>query len=309
MALEQPKKVAGGAFGRYLAENRPQLQKECAGQPITAVTKLASVKFKALGDAERKVYQVKYEEATVKYGKDMAAFLSAGGEKKGVKRKADKDDKKDAKKLKKLMKDTNAPKRPAGGSFGSYLEKNRPQLSKECAGKPITAVTKLAAERFKALTEVAKKEYEDLYQAKKKAYEEDMKTYVPPPAPEGVELPKTKKEEREEAKAAKVQEKIDAKEAKATEKSDAQDAKVAAKKAKASPKKKVGKAKPAATPAVELQAPILAKAEKLGFKETLLKLAARDDIKESGKSQSAMLKALEENNGLLHPTKRALLGA
>jgi hypothetical protein len=296
MAGEQPKKVAGGAFGQYLSANRPQLMKECAGQPITAVTKLASTKFKALGDAERKVYQDKYEEAKSKYETDMAAFLAAGGEKKGIKRKGDADDKKQAKKLKKLTKDPDAPKRPAGGAFGSYLEKNRPQLAKECAGKPITAVTKLAAEQFKSLSEVEKKEYEDMYQAKKKAYEEAMKTYVPPPVPEGVELPKTKKETREEAKAAKAQ-----------EKSDAKAAKTAAKNL-TTPTKKTRQGKPVTPPPVELMPNIIAKADKLGFKDTLLKLAARDDVKESGKSQAEMLKALEEHSGLLHPSRRSLLG-
>lgn len=315
MALVQPKAVAGGAFGQFLAENRPELMKACAGQPITAVTKLASVKFKALGAAEKKKYEDMYQAKKAQYDKDMKAFLEAGGEKTSKKRKGGKDDSKDAKKLKKLLKDPNAPKRPAGGAFGSYLEKNRPQLQKECAGKPITAVTQLASERFKALTEAAKKEYEDMYQAKKKAYEEAMKTYTPPPPPEGVELPKSKQEQKEEAKASKAQEKVDAKAAKDKAKADAQEAKgasAAAKKqkgafAKASAKKGA-KSKAPAPPAVELQASIAAKAEKLGYKETLIKLAARDDIKASGKSQAAMLKALEENEGLLHPSRRSLLG-
>ena len=38
MAMEQPK-VAGGAYGQFLAEKRSELQAECKGQPITAVTK------------------------------------------------------------------------------------------------------------------------------------------------------------------------------------------------------------------------------------------------------------------------------
>ena len=39
MAMKEPKKVAGGAYGQFLAEKRPELQAECKGQPITAVTK------------------------------------------------------------------------------------------------------------------------------------------------------------------------------------------------------------------------------------------------------------------------------
>ena len=91
--------------------------KETQGQPITAVTKLASERFKALGDEElnrlrwmavecpsgaewlwcrvtltgfepyvirdvhaqeRAAYQKKYEEAKAKFEEDMKAFLEAG---------------------------------------------------------------------------------------------------------------------------------------------------------------------------------------------------------------------------------------
>ena len=37
--------------------------KEVAGQPVTAVTKLASARWKALGEDEKKVYQDRYEAA------------------------------------------------------------------------------------------------------------------------------------------------------------------------------------------------------------------------------------------------------
>ncbi|CAJ1347061.1 unnamed protein product, partial [Effrenium voratum] len=87
---EQPKKPAGGAFGQFLAEKRPELMKETQGQPITAVTKLASERFKALGDEERAAYQKKYEEAKAKFEEDMKAFLEAGGEKKARKTKGSK---------------------------------------------------------------------------------------------------------------------------------------------------------------------------------------------------------------------------
>merc|ERR1712176_696891 len=36
-----PKKPAGGAYGRFMAEKRPEFIKACAGQPITAVAKMA----------------------------------------------------------------------------------------------------------------------------------------------------------------------------------------------------------------------------------------------------------------------------
>jgi len=60
--------------------------------------------------------------------------------------------------------------------------------------------------------------------------------------------------------------------------------------------------------AVELPPTVAERSEKAGSK-ALLKLAAREDVIASGKSYTAMLKALEESNGLLHPAKRALLGA
>lgn len=99
-AMEQPKKPTGGAFGQYLKANRPALTKECAGQPVTAISKLAGANFKAMSDAEKVPYQQKYEEAQKKYTADMAAFLAAGGEKtkkEGKKRKGEVSDDEDGK--------------------------------------------------------------------------------------------------------------------------------------------------------------------------------------------------------------------
>merc|ERR1719335_1366944 len=146
--------------------------KECAGKPITAVTKLASEKFKALEASAKVKYEAMYQTAKSKYEKDMAAFLAAGGEVKARKSKKDK-------KVKKA-KDPNRPKKPAGGAFGCFLAKNRPQFIKECAGKPITAITKLAAERWKLIAAADKKVFETEYEAKMKEYKKAMETYVPP---------------------------------------------------------------------------------------------------------------------------------
>merc|ERR1712137_1150606 len=79
MAGEQPKRVTGGAFGQYLAENRAMLQKELPGQKAKAAAKLASERFKALSDVAKAKYQSMYEDARNKYEKDLADFLSAGG--------------------------------------------------------------------------------------------------------------------------------------------------------------------------------------------------------------------------------------
>merc|ERR1712228_884442 len=140
----------------------------------------------------------------------------AGGEKK--KRKSKNADKAS----KKQKKDPDAPKRPAGGAFGCFLNKMRPEFQKECEGKPITAITKLASERWKQLGEKEKAVFEDEYKVKKEAYDEAMKTYTPPVADvaegeEGEESktePKVKKSAGEE-RAKKKEEKAAAKEAKA----------------------------------------------------------------------------------------------
>ena len=291
MALVEPKKVAGGAFGQFLAEKRSELQKELQGKPVTEITKLASAKFKALSEEERAIYQEKYLTAKAKYEADLKAFEEAGGEKKQRKAKGKKDGKK--------KKDPDAPKRPGGGAYGCFLAKHRAAFQKETAGQPVTAVTKLASAKWSALSADEKKIYEDEYKAKKEAYDEAMKSYVPR---EGAEEPAVKKP-RLEAKEAKVMDK----EPKA--KAAADGPKRARGRPRADGAAKAVKAKAPKGEEVELQATVLAKAEKVGMSEALRKLANREDIKASGKSQSAMLKALEENRGLVHPAKRALLGA
>jgi ABC-type transporter MlaC component len=172
MALEQPKKPAGGAYGRFMAENRAKFIAECKGKPITEVSKLGSVRFKELSDAQKAVYQKQFEDAQAQYKKDMEAFEAAGGERKAVKRKG-KDDECDSKRRKK---DPDAPKKPAGGAYGIFLNKNRPKFMEQTKGQPITAISKLAGEEWKKLSEKEKepfqKEYEKTLAAYKKALEE-----------------------------------------------------------------------------------------------------------------------------------------
>jgi hypothetical protein len=252
------------------------------------------------------VWQKKYEEAKAKYDEDMKAFLDAGGEKKAIVKKS--------KREAKPAKDPEKPKKPAGGAFGCFLAENRPEFQKQTAGQPITAVAKLASTKWQALSEDEKKPYEEMYAKKKAEYEEAMKSYVPLPSAEADEKPAKKqrvsKEDKEAAKQTKASEKEAAKEQKEADKKAKADAKKATPKGKAKAKAaaKGKKATPEA-PSVELAPTIAAKAEKANLKDKLLKLAAREDVMSSGKSQTAMLKALEENNGLLHAAKRALLGA
>lgn len=176
MALVQPKKPAGGGYGCFMNEKRPEFMKLCAGQPITAVSKLASDNWKKLSEKDRAPYQKKYEAQKAQFEKDMAAFLAAGGVKeKGAA--ALRSEKRKAKEGKK-KKDPNAPKRPAGGGFGCFLEENR---SKIVASLPkdhkMTDVGKAAGAQWKALSAAAKKPYEDKYQKKKAVYEAAMLEY------------------------------------------------------------------------------------------------------------------------------------
>lgn len=166
--LEQPKKPAGGAYGQFLAEKRAEFTKACAGQPVTAISKMAGEAFKKLSDAQKKPFQAKYEVAKAKFEKDMAQFLAAGGEKqKGVS--ALRTEKRKAKEGKK-KKDPNAPKKPAGGAYGAFLAAKRPEFMKACAGQPVTAVSKMAGEAWKKLSNAEKKPFESEYAKKLEAY-------------------------------------------------------------------------------------------------------------------------------------------
>merc|ERR1719253_1151484 len=126
MALTQPKKPAGGAFGQFTSEKRPEFAKVCHGQPVTAVTKLASENWKKLSDKEKEPYQKKFELAQAKFAKDMAAFLASGDVKeKGAA--ALRTEKRKAKEGK--LKKKKDP-RPAGGAYGVYLSENRDKIVK-----------------------------------------------------------------------------------------------------------------------------------------------------------------------------------
>merc|ERR1719253_1720365 len=117
---------------------------------------------------------------------------------------------------------------------------------KECAGQPITAVSKIAGERWKALSAADKKPFEEEYEIKKAAYVAAMKDYVPPAKEEGDEPVLSKKEQKDAAKADKEDAKKEATEAKEAAKQEKKDAKLNAKAMKSSllkstAKKVVGK--------------------------------------------------------------------
>ena len=185
--LVQPKKPAGGAYGIFMAEKRPEFQKICAGQPVTQVSKMGSEKWKLLPETEKSKYQKKYEEVKAEYEQKMKEFLEAGGEKAARKVKDVKDGKRKAK-------DPDAPKKPAGGAYGIYLAENRPSIVASLPkGHKITDVAKAAGAKWKALSEAEKKPYEAKFQKKMADYKVAMEEYKTAEAEDDEEeIPKKK---------------------------------------------------------------------------------------------------------------------
>jgi len=284
MSLEQPKKVAGGAFGRYMNAHRAELLKETAGKPASESTKLGSERFKALSATERAKYDKMYEDAKAQYEKDMAAFLAAGGEKAAIVRKSKDKDADGAKK----KKDPDAPKRPAGGGYGIYVNEHREEIVKSLpADHKITDVTKAAGARWKALTDAQRKPYEDKYHAKneeyKKAMEEYKASHPEPVVEEMAQSPPAKDGKR-----------------KANDDSTK----------KATPAKKTKMSKGASKqPEVDIDEAVLAQARKANLEGALKNLANRPEIVAAGLKADKMLSALKNCDGLVNPAKRALLGA
>eukprot|EP00929_Paragymnodinium_shiwhaense_P106259 TRINITY_DN7150_c0_g1_i4.p2 TRINITY_DN7150_c0_g1~~TRINITY_DN7150_c0_g1_i4.p2 ORF type:complete len:219 (-),score=99.28 TRINITY_DN7150_c0_g1_i4:312-968(-) len=177
MALSQPKKPVGGAYGIFLSENRPKFAKATEGQRASAVSKMAGEAWKKLSEAEKKPYQAKFVEAKAAYEKALAAFLAGGGTvEKGIR--AQRTEKRKAKEGKKAKKDPDAPKKPAGGAYGRFLADKRADIVKSLpAGHKITDVTKKAGEMWKGLTEAAKQPYEEKYKQMQEEYKSAMEEY------------------------------------------------------------------------------------------------------------------------------------
>lgn len=69
-----PKKPSGGGYGQFLAEKRPEFQKACAGQSVTAVSKMAGGAWKKLSDVEKKPYEVLYAKKMEEYKNALAEY-------------------------------------------------------------------------------------------------------------------------------------------------------------------------------------------------------------------------------------------
>ena len=77
-ALEQPKKPLTAYF-IWLADNRNTLIQEAGTSNMATISRLASEKWKGLGEATRDTYQQRALEANTAYEKAMEEFVSAGG--------------------------------------------------------------------------------------------------------------------------------------------------------------------------------------------------------------------------------------
>jgi hypothetical protein len=300
MALTQPKKPVGGAFGVFANERRAGFMKACAGQKASAVSKMAGEEWKKLTAADREPYQQKYEAAKEQYEKDMAAFLESGGEKsKGLRAlRSEKKAIKDGKKLKKAR-DADAPKRLAGGAYGRFLAEKREEIKKSLPGDhKITDVTKKASEMWKGLSESDKQKYQEMYKTAQEEYTKDLEAYR---AKKKAEEPVVE-ETATQAKPTKAKETKSPKKRRDANDKGEKPAKGARAVATPMSKKRV------APPGVELSDVLLEKACSLGYESALKNLASRPEVVASGKPADELLKALKASNGLVNPAKRVLLG-
>ena len=168
--VEQPKKAQTSYF-LFLDAKKASFVEKAGGNYKQGISQAAKA-WKALPPNEKKPFEDEAAKRKLQYEKDLKAFLDAGGEKKKRKSKDD-----DGTPSKRKKKDANAPKKPAGGAYGCYLAKNRAAFTEQCKGLSVTAVSKMAGEKWKKLSAAEKKPFEDEYAVKKKAYEEALAAY------------------------------------------------------------------------------------------------------------------------------------
>jgi len=176
-AVEEPKKPMSAYF-LYTQEKREAVQKELGVKDFGPITKCLSDRWKKLSASDKATFEKKAAQVKAQYEKDLEAYKAAGGVV-GQKRK-DKKDAKAAKASKKAKKEANAdkPKAPVGGAYGIFMNMNRAEIAKTVpAGSAVTAVSKVAGERWKAMPEKEKAVYEAKYKEKKAAYEKELEAW------------------------------------------------------------------------------------------------------------------------------------
>eukprot|EP00746_Dinoflagellata_sp_MGD_P156312 gnl/MRDRNA2_/MRDRNA2_85760_c0_seq5.p1 gnl/MRDRNA2_/MRDRNA2_85760_c0~~gnl/MRDRNA2_/MRDRNA2_85760_c0_seq5.p1 ORF type:complete len:246 (+),score=100.89 gnl/MRDRNA2_/MRDRNA2_85760_c0_seq5:98-739(+) len=70
------------------------------------------------------------------------------------------------------------PKRPVGGGYGVFLAEKRPEFTKACAGKPMSAVSKMAGEAWASMKDAEKAPYLKKYEEAKVQFDKAMKAFL-----------------------------------------------------------------------------------------------------------------------------------
>ena len=158
-----PKKPAGGGYGQYLAENREEIKKTLPqDHKITDVAKAAGAKWKSLSAKKKKPYEDKYHKKMAEYKVAFEEYKKNHGDAEGCKKK----------------KDANAPKKPAGGSYGEYFAENREEIGKALPkDHKITDLWKAVRAKWKSLADKDRKLYEGKYHKKMAEYHTNMAEY------------------------------------------------------------------------------------------------------------------------------------
>jgi len=168
---EQPKQPMKSYF-LYLEEHKAEFVKKAGGNYKQGISQAAQA-WKSLDAKDKLPFETKYKQLKEQYEKDMAAFLEAGGVKKGKVFKKDK-----ALAKRKRKQDANAPKRPCGGAYGCWLAANRATIAKSLpADHKVFDVTKKAGAMWKELPAGEKKKYESEFAKKNEEYKAAMEEY------------------------------------------------------------------------------------------------------------------------------------
>mmetsp|Transcript_77857 Transcript_77857/g.143049 ORF Transcript_77857/g.143049 Transcript_77857/m.143049 type:complete len:273 (+) Transcript_77857:51-869(+) len=167
---EEPKRPSRSFF-LYLEEHKDEFVKKAAtySQGISQAAKA----WKSLLDKERLPFETRAKKLKEQYDKDLAAFLEAGGVKKGKVFKKDKGGK-----CTRRKKDANAPKKPTGGAYGCFLAASRATIKTSLpAGHSMLDITKKAGLMWKDLPANEKKNFESEYAKKAEEYKAAMEAY------------------------------------------------------------------------------------------------------------------------------------
>jgi len=295
-ALKKP----STAFWLWQTANRDCIVKAAGATSAPEVSRKAAEMWQKVTPAEKKPLEEQYKQAKEKYD----AYLKTPEGQEAMK--ALKEERKEAKlentktemkKAAKAVERDEALKKPLSGYF-LWLNANREKITKAAGSSKGSDVSKKAAEMWKAASDAEKAPFETEAKAQKEKYEAYLKT------PEGEKA-------MQEFKAAQAAAKAEVKGADKVEAaSPKKDKKESPKKRKAkdpsdSPRKARKTANAFAVPTLSVEQ--RANAGELGA--SLETLASRADIRAKGCSVDEMLEALKSNCGLVHPAKRALLGA